>query len=129
MLDYLIEANDLKKKYDFFTDYRIQLIKHLINPPSDYTKSEKPFLYEVFSRCNKHKMLDLHVLNLQYEFIQIVANKRNGVDVDKWDYFARDCYNLGIGCSFEIDRNMQFVRVTEAEDEPGVLQICFRDKV
>ncbi|KAK7158410.1 hypothetical protein R3I94_004889 [Phoxinus phoxinus] len=24
------------------------------------------------------------------------AVARNGIDVDKWDYFARDCYHLGI---------------------------------
>jgi len=32
---------------------------------------------------------------------QIVANKRTGIDVDKWDYFARDCHNLGIKNSFD----------------------------
>ena len=24
-----------------------------------------------------------------------MASKRSGVDVDKWDYFARDCDHLG----------------------------------
>ena len=28
--------------------------------------------------------------------IQIVANKSTGVDVDKWDYYARDCHYLGV---------------------------------
>ena len=32
---------------------------------------------------------------------QIVANKRNGIDVDKWDYFARDCHCLGIPNNFD----------------------------
>ena len=32
---------------------------------------------------------------------QIVANKRTGIDVDKWDYFARDCHNLGIQNNFD----------------------------
>lgn len=27
---------------------------------------------------------------------EIVANGRNGMDVDKWDFFARDCLHLGI---------------------------------
>ena len=26
----------------------------------------------------------------------IVSNHRNGIDVDKFDYFARDCHMLGI---------------------------------
>ena len=33
--------------------------------------------------------------------IQIVTNKRNGIDVNKWDYFARDCYHLGITSIFD----------------------------
>ena len=34
--------------------------------------------------------------------LQIVANKSTGVDVDKWDYFARDCHHLGIPNSFDL---------------------------
>jgi deoxynucleoside triphosphate triphosphohydrolase SAMHD1 len=55
-----------------------------------------------------------------------VANKRNGVDVDKWDYFARDCHNLGIRSNFDHTRFMKLVRVIEVD---GELQICARDKV
>ena len=32
---------------------------------------------------------------------QIVANKKSGLDVDKWDYFARDCYFLGVKNEFD----------------------------
>ena len=34
--------------------------------------------------------------------MQIVANKENGIDVDKWDYFARDSRNLGIPSNFDM---------------------------
>ncbi len=63
MLDYLIEANDLKKFFfrrkEFFTEEHIQLIKDLIDPTYPYSedilKSKKPFLYEVYlaiiTRC------------------------------------------------------------------------------
>ena len=37
------------------------------------------------------------VMNMQ----QIVANKHTGLDVDKWDYYARDCYYLGITNDFQ----------------------------
>ena len=57
---------------------------------------------------------------------EVVANKRNGIDVDKWDYFARDCHMLGIRNNFDHIRFIQFVRVLEVE---GQLQICSRDKV
>lgn len=56
----------------------------------------------------------------------MVANKRNGIDVDKWDYFARDCHHLGIRSNFDHNRFMKFARVLEVD---GQLQICSRDKV
>ena len=30
-----------------------------------------------------------------------MANKRTGIDVDKFDYFSRDCHSLGIKNSFD----------------------------
>ena len=33
--------------------------------------------------------------------IQIVANKSNGIDVDKWDYFARDSHFTGVAHDFD----------------------------
>ncbi|XP_033825777.1 deoxynucleoside triphosphate triphosphohydrolase SAMHD1 [Periophthalmus magnuspinnatus] len=56
---------------------------------------------------------------------EIVANKRNGIDVDKWDYFARDCYHLGIQNNFDYRRFLKFARVCEVD---GQKNICTRDK-
>ena len=41
------------------------------------------------------------MLSCDLKFIQIVANERNGIDVDKWDYFARDCHYLGVKTNFD----------------------------
>ena len=57
---------------------------------------------------------------------EVVANKRNGIDVDKWDYFLRDCHHLGISCSFDCHRFMKFSRVISVD---GERQICVREKV
>ncbi|XP_048051510.1 deoxynucleoside triphosphate triphosphohydrolase SAMHD1-like [Megalobrama amblycephala] len=57
---------------------------------------------------------------------EIVANKLNGIDVDKWDYLARDCHYLGIPNSFDHQRLLKSARVCEVDGEK---QICFRDKV
>lgn len=58
----------------------------------------------------------------------IVANKRNGIDVDKLDYFLRDstnCYGRpGVDC--QIQRLITCARVIVADREP---QICFEEKV
>ncbi|XP_048051056.1 deoxynucleoside triphosphate triphosphohydrolase SAMHD1-like [Megalobrama amblycephala] len=56
---------------------------------------------------------------------EIVANKQNGIDVDKWDYFARDCHHLGIRNSFDHQRLLKFARVCKIN---GINHICFRDK-
>ena len=55
-----------------------------------------------------------------------MANKRNGIDVDKWDYLARDCHHLGIKINFDHNRFMKFARVINVD---GDVQICTRDKV
>ena len=55
-----------------------------------------------------------------------MANKRNGLDVDKWDYFARDCHQLGIKNNFDHSR---FIKLARVIDYNGEKQICTRDKV
>jgi HD superfamily phosphohydrolase len=48
---------------------------------------------------------------------EIVANHRNEIDVDKFDYFKRDCYHLGIPVSFDSDRLMRFSRVIFVQED------------
>ena len=45
--------------------------------------------------------VDILCLLLSLIDIQIVANKSTGVDVDKWDYYARDCHYLGVTSDFQ----------------------------
>ena len=33
--------------------------------------------------------------------LKIIANKETGIDVDKWDYYSRDCHYLGILQDFQ----------------------------
>ncbi|RDY05545.1 Deoxynucleoside triphosphate triphosphohydrolase SAMHD1-like protein, partial [Mucuna pruriens] len=51
----------------------------------------------------------------------IVANGRNGIDVDKFDYIVRDSRACGLGCNFEPDRLMETMQVVNDE-------ICYRAK-
>ncbi|XP_062152541.1 uncharacterized protein LOC133860899 [Alnus glutinosa] len=51
----------------------------------------------------------------------IVANGRNGIDVDKFDYIIRDCRACGLGCNFQFQRLMETMRVLGDE-------ICYRAK-
>ncbi|WAR11729.1 SAMH1-like protein, partial [Mya arenaria] len=116
LLDYMIKKRNLDpefEKYDI-TKTDITFIKEQIRPElkEKYDdgkfkgRPDKPFLYE------------------------IVANKRNGIDVDKWDYFARDCYMLGIQNNFDHNRCIHFARVLDAKGDSDKMekQICTREK-
>ena len=114
MFDHLLKVNGLKKEFEEYglNDKDIEFIKEQIAGPKFNNQQsvwpyigrpeEKSFLYE------------------------IVANKRNGIDVDKWDYFARDCHCLGIPNNFDLKRYMKFARVIDVNSRT---QICTRDKV
>ena len=56
---------------------------------------------------------------------EIVSNKRSGIDCDKFDYFARDCVNVGVNSNFDYRRYFQNVRILPIDQQ---LQICVRDK-
>uniref|UniRef100_A0AAV2LXC0 Deoxynucleoside triphosphate triphosphohydrolase SAMHD1 n=1 Tax=Knipowitschia caucasica TaxID=637954 RepID=A0AAV2LXC0_KNICA len=116
MFDYLVDENGLKpvmEQHGLVLPQDLDFIKEQIAGPlqNDTVQSvkwpykgrpeDKSFLYE------------------------IVANKRNGIDVDKWDYFARDCYHLGIQNNFDYRRFLKFARVCEVD---GQKNICTRDK-
>lgn len=97
LLDLLIEENNLwpdLRKYNLH-EADVQFIKELILGDED----EAPIGFKWAGRANKSFLYD------------IVANKRNGIDVDKFDYFARDCHVLGVTKSFDCHRLMQFARV------------------
>ncbi|XP_056446295.1 deoxynucleoside triphosphate triphosphohydrolase SAMHD1-like [Gadus chalcogrammus] len=61
----------------------------------------------------------------KYFLYEIVSNERNGIDVDKFDYFARDCHHLGIKNNFDHDRFIKFAKVFKVDGEQ---QICTREK-
>ncbi|XP_022343094.2 deoxynucleoside triphosphate triphosphohydrolase SAMHD1-like isoform X2 [Crassostrea virginica] len=115
MFDYLVEDNKLSPEFEKYklTETDKTFIKELIkgrenDQNGEWTyegrPKEKGFLYD------------------------IVANKRCEIDVDKWDYFARDCHMLGINNNFDHARCIKYARVLKVDDETGDLQIGFRDK-
>ncbi|KAJ2869399.1 hypothetical protein GGI22_000280 [Coemansia erecta] len=69
----------------------VKFVKRLIQGTSRPAEDEKMFLFD------------------------IVANKRNGVDVDKFDYIQRDCYNVGVKSSYDFSRLMLNSRVIDNE--------------
>ncbi|KAM3618887.1 uncharacterized protein V6R79_026340 [Siganus canaliculatus] len=116
MFDYLVEENNLKpvmQHHGLVLPEDLDFIKEQIAGPLDTKDAQdQKWLYK--GRTEDKSFL--------YE---IVANKRNGIDVDKWDYFARDCYHLGIQNNFDYRRFLKFARVCEVD---GQKHICTRDK-
>ncbi|XP_067651408.1 deoxynucleoside triphosphate triphosphohydrolase SAMHD1-like [Haliotis asinina] len=114
MFDHLVRENKLEAQFAQFglTETDCIFIKEQIKGPLTQKHQQTDYPYQ--GRAKEKRFL--------YE---IVANKRNGIDVDKWDYFARDCHMLGIKNNFDHNRFMKFSRVISVD---GVMQICARDK-
>ncbi|XP_058499135.1 deoxynucleoside triphosphate triphosphohydrolase SAMHD1-like isoform X1 [Solea solea] len=125
MFDYLVKDNDLKpvmEQHGLVLPEDLVFIKEQIAGPLDLNGDQekaansasvkKPWRYR--GRPEDKSFL--------YE---IVSNKNTGIDVDKWDYFARDCHHLGIQNNFDYRRFLKFARVCEVE---GQKNICTRDK-
>ncbi|KAG4395674.1 hypothetical protein AAZX31_19G009000 [Glycine max] len=96
MVDYIVDEHHID-----VDPQMIRRVKEMILASSEYapprSSSEKSFLYD------------------------IVANGRNGIDVDKFDYLLRDCRACGLGCNFEFRRLLETMRVLDDE-------ICYRAK-
>uniref|UniRef100_A0A3Q3GNL1 Deoxynucleoside triphosphate triphosphohydrolase SAMHD1 n=1 Tax=Kryptolebias marmoratus TaxID=37003 RepID=A0A3Q3GNL1_KRYMA len=117
MFDHLVEDNGLKpvmKEHGLLLPQDLDFIKEQIAGPLNTNSGPRQKQWPYKGRTPDKSFL--------YE---IVANKRNGIDVDKWDYFARDCHHLGIQNNFDYRRTLKFARVCEVD---GQKQICFRDK-
>lgn len=87
IFDILIKENNLMPTFNKYglDEADIHFIKELVLGD----KSDAPPSFEWKGRGDKTFLYD------------IVANKRNGIDVDKFDYFARDCHVLGVTKSFD----------------------------
>ncbi|XP_006881771.1 PREDICTED: deoxynucleoside triphosphate triphosphohydrolase SAMHD1-like [Elephantulus edwardii] len=115
MFEHLVDSNGLREvmeHYGLVPEEDICFIKEQITGPLEFPVQECLWTYK--GRPKEKSFL--------YE---IVANKRNGIDVDKWDYFARDCHHLGIQNNFDYKRFIKFARVCEVNNKK---HICTREK-
>ncbi|KAK1568115.1 hypothetical protein Q3G72_020768 [Acer saccharum] len=89
--------------------------EHHIDVDSEMIKKVKEMILASSEFSIKKASKEKHFL------YDIVANGRNGIDVDKFDYIVRDCRACGLGCNFEFQRLMETMRVLDDE-------ICYRAK-
>ena len=59
---------------------------------------------------------------------EIVANKKNGLDVDKFDYLKRDAQYFGMGRMFDYNRYIHFVKVILDENQRKTIALPFKEK-
>lgn len=116
MFDHLVKVNDLEPVME----------KHGLKLPEDLIFIREQIVGPSNSEAGRTQKWPYKGRPEEKSFLyEIVANKRNGIDVDKWDYFARDCYHLGIHNNFDYNRFLKFARVCEFD---GQKTICTRDK-
>ncbi|KAK2164649.1 hypothetical protein LSH36_61g13000, partial [Paralvinella palmiformis] len=138
MFDHLVKENKLENDFAVWNLNKddIKFIKNLIDSSSKTNIAEQ--VRKLILNASQTTIGHLKTTNILYInnseddrvkekpfLFEIVANKRNGIDVDKWDYFARDCYHLGITSHFDLHRFMKLCRVVDVDGEK---QICYRDK-
>lgn len=95
MIDYIVDEHNIDVESE-----SLKKVKEMIIASENTTSkssNEKHFLYD------------------------IVANGRNGIDVDKFDYIVRDSRACGLGCNFQFQRLFETMRVIDDE-------ICYRAK-
>lgn len=115
ILDILIKSNGLEKAIERhgLTSADIHFVQELILGDDH----ELPDGFKWVGREGKEFLYD------------IVANKRNGIDVDKFDYFARDCKSLGLTKSFDETRLMKFARVFDVcRNKTTRKELCYHAK-
>ncbi|XP_036961527.1 deoxynucleoside triphosphate triphosphohydrolase SAMHD1-like isoform X2 [Acanthopagrus latus] len=129
MFDYLVKDNDLEKE---MKDWKLDLtkdlifIKEMINGPLNAEAAQDEEIKDMMDPEKRETPWPYEGRGKEKSFLyEIVSNKRNGIDVDKFDYFARDCHHLGMKNNFDYRRFIHFARVCEVKGEK---QICVRDK-
>ncbi|KAE8741906.1 hypothetical protein FOCC_FOCC012558, partial [Frankliniella occidentalis] len=118
----LTEVGEAFEKEFLDVDKYLQLIKHLIEGKrgldlvnKDYgLEKKRAFIYQV-------KLEDAGGTIDE----NVVANKVNDVDVDKFDYFLRDAQHLNMGIAFDYQRLMNHCRIEIKNDTTSF--IAFRD--
>uniref|UniRef100_A0AAZ1XV10 HD/PDEase domain-containing protein n=1 Tax=Oreochromis aureus TaxID=47969 RepID=A0AAZ1XV10_OREAU len=141
MFNYLLDKNDLKKvmktyglKVDGKDNNDLEFIEEMIEKPQDKKPLNDAAQDNEPQNNDASKKWPYKGREEKKSFLyEIVSNKESGIDVDKFDYFARDCHHLGISNSFDHQRFIMFARVCDVEEDgrknkKKIKHICSRDK-
>lgn len=116
-------------KHEYMTQ---QIILHLYNKYSnefdeyDIKDIDIQFILKLIDGLKDDEIIPFNFPENKRFLFDIVSNKRNGLDIDKMDYLARDNkYCIGDGFN-DVDRIITNSRVVVYD---GISQICFNEKV
>eukprot|EP00466_Bigelowiella_natans_P005633 jgi/Bigna1/54942/estExt_Genewise1Plus.C_460056 len=103
-------------------EFSVQMVEYLVKDNGiDISEDEVRFIWKI--PCSKVSLQVKEANKHRAWIYELVANERNSLDVDKFDYLMRDSRALGIGdIRMRIKRIMHNMEVHEN-------QICFPEKV
>ncbi|KAF3329007.1 deoxynucleoside triphosphate triphosphohydrolase SAMHD1 isoform X1 [Carex littledalei] len=89
----------------------VQMVDYVVDEHHiDIDPSRLKIVKEMILASSKEYAMPKSVREKMFLY-DIVANGRNGIDVDKFDYISRDCRACGLGCNFEYKRLIDQMRV------------------
>ncbi|CAD5126856.1 DgyrCDS14884 [Dimorphilus gyrociliatus] len=110
IFDQIIQENNLQQEFE----------------KEQFQEKDREFLRDLILGKKTGEFTDVKFRNRKFLY-EIIWNKESGVDVDRFDYIARDSYHLGIRSSFDHSRFIQFAKVSEDKDDKN-FKISLREK-
>mgnify|MGYP006096624467 CR=1 FL=1 len=91
----------------------ILILGHIVNKYNiDLSEEDIKFIGDLINPYD----LDFSKIDKNKHFLyEIVSNRRNGIDVDKFDYLKRDTFYLGLSFSLDCSRIIKYVRVIDGK--------------
>jgi len=112
LLDTILECNN-KNKFVIHERRSILILEHIVNKYNiNLDKDDIKFIGDLINPYD----LDFSKIDKNKHFLyEIVSNRRNGIDVDKFDYLKRDTFYLGLSFSLDCSRIIKYVRVIDGK--------------
>jgi deoxynucleoside triphosphate triphosphohydrolase SAMHD1 len=112
LLDTILECSN-KNKFIIHERRSILILEHIVNKYNiDLSEEDIKFIGDLINPYD----LDFSKIDKNKHFLyEIVSNRRNGIDVDKFDYLKRDTFYLGLSFSLDCSRIIKYVRVIDGK--------------
>ncbi|KAF4660196.1 SAM domain and HD [Perkinsus chesapeaki] len=120
VVEHLLKTADSPMINAIFTEENVNFIKACIEPPAqlhdpDFGEDRRAAFFRSIGRPPS-----------KFFLLEVVANKKCGVDVDKLDYILRDCHYTGYSSTVDTSRLISTARVMPCDND--VNRICWPAK-